>query len=105
MPTILVTNDDGVFPLPPVRGVRVTRLGKRVYTEGVIERKDPRGRSYFWIGGEAPLWKKEEGTDFTAVDGGYISITPLRLDLTDRASLERLRSMQEALENAAGEKE
>jgi 5'-nucleotidase len=91
------------FPLPPVRGVRVTRLGKRVYTEGVIERKDPRGRSYFWIGGDAPIWEKEEGTDFTAIDDGCISITPLRMDLTDRASLERLQTMAEALEGAARE--
>jgi 5'-nucleotidase len=91
------------FPLNPVRGVRVTRLGKRVYTEGVIERKDPRGRSYFWIGGEVPVWEKEEGTDFTAIEDGCISITPLRMDLTDSASLERLQGMQGALEGAARE--
>lgn len=89
------------FPLGQPKGVRVTHLGKRVYTEGVIERQDPRGRSYFWIGGEAPVWEEEEGTDFAAVDHGYISITPLHLDLTHRPSMEQLGSRLESLEQIA----
>ncbi|MBW3672026.1 MAG: 5'/3'-nucleotidase SurE, partial [Acidobacteria bacterium] len=52
------------FPLGTPKGVRITHLGKRVYTEGVIERHDPRGRSYFWIGGESPVWEDVEGSDF-----------------------------------------
>jgi len=70
-----------------IKGVRVTRLGKRKYHDSLIERTDPRGRAYYWIGGDAPIWEPEEGTDFTAVDQGYVSVTPLHLDLTDNSLL------------------
>lgn len=91
------------FPLEMPRGVRITHLGKRVYTEGVIERQDPRGRSYFWIGGDAPEWEDEEGTDFAAVNRGFISITPLHLDLTHRPSIDRLASFRERLDQLSGD--
>jgi 5'-nucleotidase len=78
-------------------GVRITRLGKRVYTEGVIERLDPRGRKYYWIGGEPPVWHPEEGSDFDAVQGGLVSITPLHLDLTHHESIQRLKPLEEML--------
>src|SRR5947199_175129 len=55
------------FPVEEFQGVKVTRLGKRVYSEGVIERLDPRGRKYYWIGGDPPTWHPGEGTDFEAV--------------------------------------
>lgn len=64
-------------------GVRVTKLGKRVYRDTLIEKTDPRGRPYYWIGGDEPVWEQEEETDFLAVSQGCISITPLMLDLTD----------------------
>jgi len=73
-----------------IKGVRVTRLGKRKYHDSLIERTDPRGRAYYWIGGDAPVWEPEEGTDFTAVDQGYVSVTPLHLDLTDTSLLNTL---------------
>jgi 5'-nucleotidase len=73
-----------------IKGVRVTRLGKRKYHDSLIERTDPRGRAYYWIGGDAPIWEPEEGTDFTAVDQGYVSVTPLHLDLTDTSLLRTL---------------
>ena len=57
------------FPIAEFNGVKVTRLGKRVYSEGVIERLDPRGRKYYWIGGDPPTWRPGEGTDFEAVQG------------------------------------
>ena len=85
------------FPVGAFAGVRITTLGKRVYTEGVIERKDPRGRSYYWIGGEPPVWHPEEGTDFNAIQGGFVSITPLHLDLTHHASIPRLKPLEETL--------
>lgn len=85
------------FPVEEARGVRITRLGKRVYSEGVIERLDPRGKKYFWIGGEPPVWHHAEGTDFAAVDGGFISITPLHLDLTHHDSIPRLKGLEETL--------
>ena len=85
------------FPVAAFNGVRVTKLGKRVYSEGVIERLDPRGKKYYWIGGEPPLWTPGEGTDFEAVDAGFVSITPLHLDLTHHESLARLKSLEETL--------
>lgn len=65
------------------RGVRVTRLGTRIYQDTLIEKTDPRGRAYYWIGGDEPIWEEEEDTDFLAVSQGYASVTPLKLDLTD----------------------
>lgn len=85
------------FPVQQFKGVRVTRLGKRVYSEGVIERLDPRGRKYFWIGGDAPTWHQGEGTDFQAVEQGYVSITPLHLDLTHHESIPKLKGLEERL--------
>src|SRR5688500_488695 len=73
------------LPAAEIRGVRVTRLGKRVYQDTLIERTDPRGRAYYWIGGDAPIWEPEPESDFLAVHEGYVSVTPLHLDLTDRA--------------------
>ena len=89
------------FPLGPFRGVKVTKLGKRIYSEGVIERLDPRGRKYYWIGGEPPLWRVGEGTDFEAVQDGLVSITPLHLDLTHHASIVRLKYLEETLAGVA----
>jgi 5'-nucleotidase len=48
-----------------------------------VRKVDPRGRDYSWIGGEDPVWKPEDGTDFHAVDAGWVSVTPMKLDLTD----------------------
>src|SRR5204862_236006 len=55
------------FPVGEFRGVKVTKLGKRIYSEGVIERLDPRGRAYYWIGGGPPSWSDDEGTGYQAV--------------------------------------
>jgi len=63
-------------------GYRITRQGMRLYRDELVERLDPRGRPYYWIGGEMPSGIMEEGTDFWALERGYISITPLQLDLT-----------------------
>jgi 5'-nucleotidase len=65
-----------------IKGVRITRQGWRVYRDELVERLDPRGKPYYWIGGEAPSGRAEEGTDFWALDQGYVSVTPLHLDLT-----------------------
>jgi 5'-nucleotidase len=85
------------FPVSDFKGVKVTRLGKRVYSEGVVERLDPRGRKYYWIGGDPPTWHPGEGTDFEAVQNGYVSITPLHLDLTHHDSIPRLKPLEELL--------
>lgn len=76
------------IPSGEVRGVRVTSLARRVYTNSLTRARDPNGREYFWIGGGGVEWRAEPGTDFHAVDSGYISVTPLHLDLTNHALLE-----------------
>jgi len=76
------------------RGLRVTRLGRRVYSERVIERRDPRGRRYFWIGAGPPAWDAAEDTDHATVRAGYISVTPLDTDLTDYAALRTLKEWE-----------
>jgi len=73
--------------LPPVaagqvKGVKLTRLGRRVYSESVAPMKDPWGRQIFWIGGGEISWTGEPDSDFRAVEDGYVSVTPLHLDLT-----------------------
>jgi 5'-nucleotidase len=73
------------LPAETIRGVRVTRLGTRVYEDTLVRKVDPRGRDYFWIGGEDPVWRPDDGTDFHTVDSGHVSVTPLQLELTDHA--------------------
>jgi 5'-nucleotidase len=65
-----------------IKGYHITRQGLRVYRERLDRRFDPRGRPYYWIGGDAPTGVPEEGTDFGSLANGYVSITPLTLDLT-----------------------
>jgi 5'-nucleotidase len=75
-----------------VRKFKITRLGKRVYSDVVIEKIDPRGRNYYWIGEQTPIWeKKADDTDFAAIQKGFVSITPLHLDMTDYGALERVK--------------
>lgn len=75
-----------------IRGVQVTRLGRREYRDELIRRKDPFGRDYFWIGGGPPGGAGEPGTDLHAVAAGYVSITPVQLDLTDHKLIEHIVS-------------
>jgi len=90
-PLLLNVNVPG-RPQKEIKGVRVTRLGRRVYRDALVERKDPRGRPYYWIGGDPPIGEPEEGTDIGALREGYVSVTPVRLDLTDHDAMPRLRS-------------
>lgn len=85
-------------PAGPPRGIRVARLGKRRYGETVIEKLDPRGRPYYWIGSAPPTGELEQGTDLAAVAEKYISLTPLHLDLTDYRSIEFLTEVARRLE-------
>ncbi|HEX9021554.1 MAG TPA: hypothetical protein VF903_09855, partial [Nitrospirota bacterium] len=77
-----------------IQGTRVTRLGKRIYHQMTVERMDPRGKKYYWIGGGEPDWEREEGTDLDAVDRKFVSITPIHLDMTDYSSFDRLRALE-----------
>ncbi len=83
--------------IPPLtrsemKGVRVTRLGKRVYRDVIVEKTDPRGKLYYWIGGEDPTWEQDELSDFNAVSEGYVSVTPLSLELTDYKAIVEMES-------------
>jgi len=74
-----------------LKGYMITRQGLRVYRDALDQRIDPRGRPYYWIGGEAPTGIEEEGTDVGALAAGYVSITPLQLDLTNYKAMDVLR--------------
>jgi 5'-nucleotidase len=75
-----------------IRGVQVTRLGRREYNDQLIRRKDPYGRDYFWIGGSPPGGAGEPGTDLHAVAAGYVSVTPVQLDLTNHELIDHIAS-------------
>ena len=74
-----------------IKGYQVTRQGLRVYRDRLDRRLDPRGRPYYWIGGDPPTGVPEEGTDFGSLANGFVSITPLQLDLT---AVDMLGSLQ-----------
>lgn len=82
------------LPFEQIKGFRVTRQGLRVYRDSLDKRYDPRGRPYYWIGGEAPTAIPEEGTDYGAVAQGFVSITPLQLDLTAWNALPELQKWE-----------
>lgn len=77
-----------------IRSYRITRQGKRIYGDVVSEKSDPRGRKYYWIGGNKLSFEQEEGTDFDAVSRGYISITPIHPNLTSSSCLEEMKSWE-----------
>jgi 5'-nucleotidase len=80
------------LPLESIKPPLITRQGKRSFVGKIIDKTDPRGRKYFWIGSEEPSFADEEGTDFNAVGLGHASITPLHLDLTNYRSMEILKN-------------
>jgi 5'-nucleotidase len=79
-------------PVEEISGVEVVRQGKQVYEEAVVEKKDPRGRTYYWIGGQLTTWKPDDDTDYAAVNRNHVSVTPVHLDLTDYTTMEVLRN-------------
>lgn len=91
-------------PMAEIRGARVTRAGRRIYADALVERRDPSGRRYYWVGGEMPGGHAEEGTDIAAIGENTISITPIHLDLTHHRRLEAIaardwRVVTEAMSN------
>jgi 5'-nucleotidase len=74
-----------------LKGFMITRQGLRVYRDELDARKDPRGKPYYWIGGQFPIGILEEGTDYGAIKAGYVSITPLQLDLTARDAMDVIK--------------
>ena len=79
------------LPAPDIKGYEFTSLGKRNYDKIIIEKIDPRGNKYYWIGGEEVGFDDLPNTDCKAVAEGNISITPLRVNITDQSFLKRLK--------------
>lgn len=85
------------FPYPPdkkINGIRITRLGVRRYRNCFIERKDPRGKSYFWLAGELDGGDNGEDTDVNSIDNNYISITPIGIDLTSHEMIDKMKKWE-----------
>jgi 5'-nucleotidase len=87
-------------PATALKGIRLTRLGHRVYAGKIVEQADPRGRPHYWIGAGPPEWEALEGTDMGAVHEGWASVSPLHMDLTHHRALAQMGDWEPAL-NAA----
>jgi 5'/3'-nucleotidase len=86
-PGVLLNVNVPPLPADQLHGVLLTRMGLRIYRDELVRRLDPRGRPYYWIGGPEPTGIEDEGTDIWAIAHGYISVTPLQLDLTAYAQM------------------
>jgi 5'-nucleotidase len=80
------------LPFAELKGFHVTRQGLRIYRDVLVKREDPRGNPYYWIGGDPPTGVAESGTDYGDLTAGYVSITPIQLDLTAYKDLEEVSS-------------
>lgn len=82
-------------PFEQIQGVRITRMGKRIYRDELVARRDPYGREYYWIGGHPPGGNiEEEGTDVWAVAQRFVSITPVQMDMTHHALISRFKDWE-----------
>ncbi|HWQ38644.1 MAG TPA: 5'/3'-nucleotidase SurE [Burkholderiales bacterium] len=97
-PVLLNVNVPDV-PVEALRGVEVTRLGRRHKAEGVIRAKNPRGETVYWIGAAGDAQDAGQGTDFHALAESRVSITPLQIDLTQYASLDAVRQWLQATQS------
>ena len=79
---VLLSTNIPYLPIDEIKGCRITHQGERIYQDELITREDPFGRPYYWIGGEHPTGKLLPDTDFGAINEGYVSVTPLQLDMT-----------------------
>jgi 5'-nucleotidase len=89
--TLLNVNAPNIPP-EQVKGFLATRLGHRVYRDVLVRRTDPRGTPYYWIGGDPPTGIEESGTDLAALVQGYVSVTPLHIDMTQHRFLDTIRT-------------
>ena len=92
--TLLNVNVPSLSP-KKITGVKVTCLGKRVFDcNNIVEKKDPRGKTYYWMGGNRVAWEARKDTDQEAVESGSVSVTPVHLDLTNYAAIAVLRGLE-----------
>ena len=94
LPEILLNVNIPYLKKEEIKGFRVTRQGLRVYHSRLDERVDPRNRPYYWIGGDAPTGVPETGTDVGALSEGFISVSPLQLDLTAYRALSEINTWE-----------
>ena len=94
--TILNVNVPDV-PWGEIKGFQATRLGKRHKAESVIKDKDPRGNDIYWVGPPGKQQEAGEGTDFYAVEHGYISVTPLHIDLTRHQAIDATKNWLQSI--------
>ncbi|MFO7274462.1 MAG: 5'/3'-nucleotidase SurE [Bacillota bacterium] len=85
------------LPRSAIKGVRVTKVGRRVYRDQWVRRVHPRGQEYYWLAGELAEVSNDRESDVAAVEAGYISVTPVHLDLTRYDQIERLRQWNMSL--------
>ncbi len=81
------------IPYEDIKGIRITRLGVRKYKNSFIERIDPRGKNYYWLAGELDETETDEDTDIKAIKDNYISITPIKIDLTSESLLNKMKEV------------
>jgi len=81
-------------PKENIKGIKITKLGVRKYKNCFIERKDPRGRSYYWLAGELDDVEDDEDTDIKAIKDNYVSITPIKIDLTNEKIYKEMKEKQ-----------
>lgn len=86
-------------PKGRVAGVRVTALSRRRFDEPIIEKTDPHGRKYYWIAGTRVSWSRQADSDHEMLRRGFVTITPIHLDVTHHEALDRLREWEALIEN------
>lgn len=92
--SLLNVNVPNVKDEGEIKGYRITRQGRRFFEEDlIVEKVDPRGKKYYWIGGNSVRWVEDADSDYAAVKENYISITPIHLDLTNYDAIKELRDM------------
>ena len=89
---LLLSTNIPYLPLDEIKGIKITKQGERVYLDELVSQIDPFGRPYYWIGGEHPTGKIIPDTDFGAINDGYVSITPLKMDMTAYEEIKRLKT-------------
>ena len=86
-------------PRALIKGVRVTALGRRRFNNPIIEKVDPHGRKYYWIAGTRIAWGRRSNSDHESLRRGLVSVTPIHLDMTHHAAVERLRQWEPMIES------
>jgi 5'-nucleotidase len=84
-----------------IRGVRITSLSRRRFHNPIIEKLDPHGRPYYWIAGQRVSWSRSKGADHEALQEGFVSITPIRLDITNHAVVDHFKAWEPLIAGSA----